>query len=162
MALAVGIVWNVLFAVADLSARRNQPDSTRLAMRLMPANGAYPAQLADEIYAVDPPAAKSLLQRAVKLNRYDASSWIQLGLLSEAANDLPAGRRGSVAGSERGFHLSSQLVAGKLLFSPGECCPLLVLGAKGCADGPGRRDTLVPPGLVRQSQRSERLKTGCK
>ncbi len=88
-ALAVGIVWNGLFAAADLAARRNQPDSTRLAMRLMPANAAFPAQLAQELYASDPPAAKSLLQRAVRLNRYDASSWIQLGLLSEAENDLP-------------------------------------------------------------------------
>jgi hypothetical protein len=88
-ALAVGIVWNGLFSIADLSARRNQTDSTRLAMRLIPANAAYPAQLAEELYASDPPAAKSLLQKAVKLNRYDASSWIQLGLLSEAENDIP-------------------------------------------------------------------------
>jgi tetratricopeptide (TPR) repeat protein len=89
VALAVGIVWNGLFAVADLSARRNQTDSTRLAMRLMPANAAYPAQLAEELYASDPPGAELLLQKAVKLNRYDAASWIQLGLLSEAGNDLP-------------------------------------------------------------------------
>jgi tetratricopeptide (TPR) repeat protein len=88
-ALVLGIVWNVRFGVADLLARRNQPDSTRLAMRWMPGNGAYPAQLADEIYAIDPAAAKSLLQRAVQLNRYAASSWIQLGLLAEAGNDLP-------------------------------------------------------------------------
>src|SRR5882757_3803260 len=88
-ALAVGIVWNGLFAIADLSARRNQPDRTRLAMRLMPANAAYPAELAEELYASDPPAAKSLLQKAVKLNRYDAASWIQLGLLCEAEDDLP-------------------------------------------------------------------------
>jgi tetratricopeptide (TPR) repeat protein len=89
VALAVGIVWNGLFAVADLLARRNQTDSTRLAMRLMPANAAYPAQLAEELYASDPPGAELLLQKAVKLNRYDAASWIQLGLLSEAGNDLP-------------------------------------------------------------------------
>jgi hypothetical protein len=88
-ALVLGVAWNVRFAVADLLARRNQPDSTRLAMRWMPVNGAYPAQLADEIYALDPVSAKSLLQRAVELNRYDAASWIQLGLLSEAGNDLP-------------------------------------------------------------------------
>jgi tetratricopeptide (TPR) repeat protein len=86
--LVVGIVWNLRFAMADLSGRRNQADSTRLAMRLMPANGAYAAQLADQLYAIDPAAAKTLLQRAVKLNRYDASSWIQLGLLYEAGNDL--------------------------------------------------------------------------
>jgi tetratricopeptide (TPR) repeat protein len=89
VALAVGIVWNGLFAVADLTARRNQADSARLAMRLMPANPAYPAQLAEELYASDPPGAELLLQKAVRLNRYDASSWIQLGLLSEAENDLP-------------------------------------------------------------------------
>jgi tetratricopeptide (TPR) repeat protein len=88
-ALVLGVVWNVRFAVADLAARLNQPNSTRLAMRWMPLNGAYPAQLAGEIYALDPPSAKSLLQRAVQLNRYDASSWIQLGLLSEAGDDLP-------------------------------------------------------------------------
>jgi tetratricopeptide (TPR) repeat protein len=87
--LAVGIAWNALYSIADLLARRNQPESTRLAMRLIPGNGAYPAQLADQIYAVDPAAAKSLLERAVKLNPYDAASWIQLGLLCEAANDLP-------------------------------------------------------------------------
>ena len=88
-ALVAGIAWNLLFSIADLSARRNQPEATRLAMRLMPMNGAYPAQLADQLYASDPAAAKSLLQRAVTLNRYDASSWIQLGLLYEAGNDLP-------------------------------------------------------------------------
>ena len=92
-ALVLGVVWNVRFAVADLAARRNQPDSTRLAMRWMPVNGAYPAQLADEIYAIDPAAAKSLLQRAVQLNRYDASSWIQLALLSEAGDDLPGAEK---------------------------------------------------------------------
>lgn len=89
VALTVGIVWNGLFAVADLSAHRNETDSTRLALRLMPANAAYPAQLAEELYASDPPGAKLLLQKAVKLNRYDAASWIQLGLLLEAGNDLP-------------------------------------------------------------------------
>ena len=88
-ALLLGIVWNLLFAIADLSARRNQTDGTHLAMRLMPANGAFPAQLADQLYASDPAAAKSLLQRAVRLNRYNASSWIQLGLLSEAGNEIP-------------------------------------------------------------------------
>ena len=46
--LAVGIAWNALYSIADLLARRNQPESTRLAMRLMPGNGAYPAQLADQ------------------------------------------------------------------------------------------------------------------
>ena len=88
-ALLLGIVWNLLFAIADLSARRNQTDGTHLAMRLVPANAAYPAQLADQVYASDPAAAKSLLQRAVKLNRYNASSWIQLGLLSESGNEIP-------------------------------------------------------------------------
>jgi tetratricopeptide (TPR) repeat protein len=88
-ALIVGIAWNVRFGIADLLARRKQPDDTRLAMRLLSANAVYPAQLADELYATDPASAKSLLQRAVKLDRNDASSWIQLGLLYEADGDLP-------------------------------------------------------------------------
>jgi tetratricopeptide (TPR) repeat protein len=88
-ALLVGIVWNLRLAVADLAARRNSPDGTRFAMRWMPGNGAYAAQLADELYASDPVAAKSLLQKAVRLNRFDAASWIQLGLLCESADDLP-------------------------------------------------------------------------
>jgi tetratricopeptide (TPR) repeat protein len=88
-ALLVGIVWNLRMAMADLAARRNSPDGTRLAMRWMPGNGAYAAQLADELYASDPVAAKSLLQKAVRLNRVDAASWIQLGLLCESGNDLP-------------------------------------------------------------------------
>ncbi len=87
--IVVGIVWNIFFAAADLLARRNQPDCTHLAMRLAPANGAYPAQLAGEIFASDSGSARSLLRRAVQLNRYDASSWIQLGLLCEAGNDVP-------------------------------------------------------------------------
>jgi tetratricopeptide (TPR) repeat protein len=87
LAMVAGIAWNVRFGIADFLARRNQPDSTRLALRLMPANGAFAAQLADEVYAVDPESAKTLLERAVKLNRYDASSWIQLGLLYESANE---------------------------------------------------------------------------
>jgi hypothetical protein len=88
-ALLVGIVWNLRMAVADLAARRNGPDGTRSAMRWMPGNGAYAAQLADELYASDPVGAKSLLQKAVRLNPFDAASWIQLGLLCEAGNDLP-------------------------------------------------------------------------
>jgi hypothetical protein len=88
-ALLVGIVWNLRLAIADLAARRNSPDGTRLAMRWMPGNGAYVAQLADELYASDPVGAKSLLQKAVRLNRFDAASWIQLGLLCESGNDLP-------------------------------------------------------------------------
>jgi tetratricopeptide (TPR) repeat protein len=89
VAIALGIVWNLRFAAADLAGRRSQPDATRWAIRLEPGNGAYPAQLADEIYASDQESAKPLLERAVKLNRYDAASWIQLGLLYEAGNDLP-------------------------------------------------------------------------
>ncbi len=88
LAMAVGVLWNLRFAAADLSSRRNQPAATRLAMHLTPENGSYPAQLADEIYASDPEAAKPLLERAVKLNPYDAARWIQLALLYEAGNDL--------------------------------------------------------------------------
>jgi tetratricopeptide (TPR) repeat protein len=87
-ALLMGVVWNISFGISDVLGRRNLPDSTRSAMRLMPGDAAWAAQLADELFATDPETSKSMLQRAVKLNRYDASSWIQLGLLLEARNDL--------------------------------------------------------------------------
>ena len=83
-----GIVWNVCLAVADLLAQSHQPANLRSAMHLMPANGVYAAQLADEFYATDPGSATLLLATAVRLNPCDASSWIQLGLLSEAQNDM--------------------------------------------------------------------------
>src|SRR5579862_7193710 len=82
-AFAVGIAWNAAFSIADILARRNQPDAIGFAMRLAPADAVYPAQLADGVYVVDPAAAEALLQRAVKLDGYDASSWVKLGLLYE-------------------------------------------------------------------------------
>jgi tetratricopeptide (TPR) repeat protein len=87
--LLAGIAWNIRFAIADLAARKNQPDPTRLAMRLIPENPAFAAQLAEEIYATDPAQAQQLLQRAVGQNRYDAPHWIELALLFEQANKLP-------------------------------------------------------------------------
>jgi tetratricopeptide (TPR) repeat protein len=87
--LFAGIAWNVRFAIAELAARRNQPRPTRLAMRLIPENPAYAAQLAEEIYATDPAQAEQLLERAVRQNRYDAPRWIELALLLEEANKLP-------------------------------------------------------------------------
>jgi hypothetical protein len=92
-ALVLGIVWNLRMAMADLAARRNTPEGTRSAMRWMPGNGAYAAQLAEEIYASDPAQARLLLQKAVELNRFDAGTWVQLGLLEEAGNDLPQAER---------------------------------------------------------------------
>ena len=53
-ALLAATGWTMRLAIADLLARQNQPASTRLTMRWMPLNGAYAAQLADEIYASDP------------------------------------------------------------------------------------------------------------
>jgi tetratricopeptide (TPR) repeat protein len=88
VALAAGIVWNVRLAVADLLAQSHQPANLRSAMRLMPANGVYAAQLADELYATDSRSAASLLRMAVRRNPYDASSWIQLGLLAEVENNM--------------------------------------------------------------------------
>ena len=84
---------------------------------------------ADEVVAIDPAAAKSLLERAVKLNPYDAASWIQLGLLCEAANDLPQAEEAlsRAANVDATFFAAGH---GKLLFSPGECWPLLALAQK--------------------------------
>ena len=87
--LLAGMVWNVRFAIADLAARKNQPGPTRVAMRLVPENPAYAAQLAEEIYATDPSEAAQLLERALRQNRYDAPRWVELALLFEEANKLP-------------------------------------------------------------------------
>ena len=99
-ALAAGVAWNLRLAAADLVARRHQAGSLRQAIRIMPVNGAYAAQLADEVYASDPPFARSLLQRAVALNPYDAPSWIQLGLLDEAANNMAAAEHALLQAAE--------------------------------------------------------------
>jgi tetratricopeptide (TPR) repeat protein len=88
-ALLLGIVWNFLFAVADWYARRNDPQTTRLAMKWMPENAAFTAQLADEVYASDPPQAKALLASALQRNRWNAAGWIHLALLHEAEGDRP-------------------------------------------------------------------------
>ena len=152
----MGIIWNCAFAIADLLARRNQPDSTRLAMRLMPVNGAYPAQLADELYASDPAAAKSLLERAVKLNRYDAASWIQLGLLSEAGNDLPQAEKALLqAASVDSTFLPSWSLA-NFYFRQQNAARFWYWAQKAAQMVPDDATPLFPPGLVRQSQRCRR------
>jgi hypothetical protein len=87
--LLAGIAWNVRYAIADLAARRNQSGAARLAMRLIPENPAFAAQLAEEIYSTDPAQSQRLLQRAVGQSRYDAPHWIELALLFEQANQLP-------------------------------------------------------------------------
>src|ERR1700761_6996607 len=89
LTLAAGIAWNVRYAIADLAARRNQPGSTRVAMRWVPENPAFAAQLAEEMYATDPVQAQALLERALRQNQYDAPHWVELALLLEQANKLP-------------------------------------------------------------------------
>lgn len=86
--LLAGIVWNVRAAIADQLASRDTPAALRVAMRLDPANPAYPAQLAWELQVADPPTAQFLLRRAVRLNPYDSSAWISLGLLEEEQGDI--------------------------------------------------------------------------
>lgn len=86
--LLTGIVWNVRAAIADRLASRDTPAALRLAIRLDPANPVYPAQLAWELQVADPRTAESLLQRAVRLNPYDSSAWIGLGLFAEEQGDM--------------------------------------------------------------------------
>jgi len=85
--LLAGIAWNVRTAIADRLASRDQPAALRLAMRLDPANATYPGQLAWELQVADPLAAESLFRQALRLNPYDSSSWVNLGLLEEAEGD---------------------------------------------------------------------------
>lgn len=86
--LLAGIVWNVRAAIADRLASTNRPASLRVAMRLDSANPIYPAQLAWQLQVADPGAAQVLFERAVRLNPFDASSWISLGLIDEKQGDL--------------------------------------------------------------------------
>jgi len=85
--LLAGIAWNMRTAIADQLASGNQPAALRLAMRLDPANATYPAHLAWELQVADPTAAEFLFRRALRLNPYDSSSWINLGLLEEVQGD---------------------------------------------------------------------------
>jgi len=87
--LALGMVWNARVAVADLLAARNQPTATRRAMRFDPGNAAYPAQLGEELEITDPSAAQTFFERAVRLDPYDASAWVDLGLQYEERGDIP-------------------------------------------------------------------------
>jgi tetratricopeptide (TPR) repeat protein len=87
--LAAGVAWNVCLGVADWLAAQNKPDDLRYAMRLMPLNPAYSAQLANGFFFSDPASAEALLDRAVKLDPYYAVAWIHLGLLYEGDNNLP-------------------------------------------------------------------------
>ena len=88
LVLLAGIVWNVRAAIADQLASTNRPASLRVAMRLDTENPLYPAQLAWELQVADPGTAQVLFERAVRLNPYDASSWISLGLIDEKQGDL--------------------------------------------------------------------------
>jgi hypothetical protein len=86
--LLAGIVWNVRAAIADQLASTNRPARLRIAMRLDAANPIYPAQLAWELQVADPGTAKTLFDRAIRLNPYDARSWISLGLIDEEQVDV--------------------------------------------------------------------------
>ncbi len=106
---------------------------------------------------VDPAAAKSLLQRAVSsiaMTRPAGSSW---GSYPRLANDLPGAEKALLrAASVDATFLPSWSLA-NFYFRQENACPFLVLGAKSRPDGSGRRDALVPPGLVRQAQMRQEI-----
>ena len=118
----------------------------------MPANAAYPAQLAEELYAIDPPAAKSLLQKAVKLNRYDASSWIQLGLLSEAENDLPQAEESLLEAARVDSTFLPSWSLTNFYFRRENAARFWYWAQRAAQMVPDDATPLVPPGLVRRSQ----------
>lgn len=86
--LLAGIAWNVRAAISDQFASTNHPASLRAAMRLDAQNPVYPAELAWELQVADPGTAEDLFNRAVRLNPYDAGSWINLGLIDEQQGHL--------------------------------------------------------------------------
>ena len=71
--------YSALFARASFLFQQNTAMSAQRAVELVPYNASYVAGLA----GWQPAKRIALLHRAVELNRFDAESWIQLGLAAE-------------------------------------------------------------------------------
>ncbi len=80
-----GIWWSWKLARADYLFRRDNPASLRAAICLVPIQPAYYLRLAQ----LDGVHAGELLEAALRLNRYNASAAIELGLRFEADGDYP-------------------------------------------------------------------------
>jgi hypothetical protein len=73
------LAYSLVLAQAARLSRQNTPSSVAAAVRLVPFDAAHIVQLAGWM----PSQKVALLNRSVRLNPFDAESWIQLGLEAE-------------------------------------------------------------------------------
>jgi tetratricopeptide (TPR) repeat protein len=81
-----GCASSLLSARADYLIRRNTAEATVRAVHLIPFNASYLRQLAEW----QPSRKVGILKQVVTLDRFDAGSWIQLGLNAELQQNNPA------------------------------------------------------------------------
>jgi hypothetical protein len=82
----LGCSSSLLCGLAGHLVRQNTAETTTAAVHLIPFNASYLRQLAEW----QPSRKVELLKQAVTLDRFDADSWIQLGLNAELQQNNPA------------------------------------------------------------------------
>lgn len=92
LALSAAAWQSSIWARARILANGDNPESLAEASRLVPENPVYPRDLA----YLDLNHRRSLLQRSLSLNPFDAAAWIQLGIDDEL-------REGNVQAAEKDF-----------------------------------------------------------
>ncbi len=92
-ALALAAAWSLRVGWADYQARKETIAATAEAVRWAPGNAGYQYRLAVLTADIDPRTSVSALERAVRLNPFDAKSWIALGLDREAAGNVVEAER---------------------------------------------------------------------
>jgi len=86
--LFAAILWSFRIALADHAFNnRHTLGGGRQAVRLMPNQALYSAELANQLHDTDPEQAKKLLEHSLQINPYASAQWIQLGLWYETEND---------------------------------------------------------------------------
>ncbi len=80
-------VWSFRIGWADYLMRQETVGGTERAIALLPERAEYHARLAWLVSDHDPRKAGDALRRAVRLNPWDAQSWIELGLRAETEGD---------------------------------------------------------------------------
>jgi tetratricopeptide (TPR) repeat protein len=85
---ALATIWTLRIGLADIYFQRHTLIGTEKAIRLTPGQAEYYDHLAGYLADTDERQATQALKHAVALDPYDATTWIQLGLLHEAGNRL--------------------------------------------------------------------------
>jgi len=96
-ALGAGLHWSVRLTRADIHVRKGTPEGLRRALALDPGNADYQLAWAD-VVSRDYLAA---LQRAVHLNPFRSSLWMELGLRAEMEGDLALAEKALLEAARR-------------------------------------------------------------